>query len=62
MIKYLKYKVYIAMVAITIFFIMGFIAFIKDGSTVLLAISSASFILHLVIYYVFVKRKATTTA
>ncbi|WP_379089678.1 hypothetical protein [Pedobacter sp. UC225_65] len=57
MIKYLKFKIYAALIAINILAAIGFYEFIKNGSTILLVISSASLIFHFLLYYFFVKKK-----
>lgn len=60
MINYLKYKINIALIVINIGIAWGFWEFFKNDNKVLLMISFGSFILHLLLYYFFVKRKETT--
>jgi len=59
MITYLKYKIYAALIAINIGLAWGFWEFFKNGNIVLLTISFGSLIIHLLLYYFFVKRKET---
>ena len=56
MIKYLKIKLVSAMVAITVIFILGFYFFFQDGNTFLLVLGVSSLIVHLALYYIFIKR------
>lgn len=57
MIKYLRFKIYAALVAINIMAAIGFYEFIKNGSTILLIICSGSLIFHFLLYYFFLKKK-----
>lgn len=59
MITYLKFKIFAALIAINIGVVWGFYEFFKNGNTYLLKLCVASFIFHLLLYYIFVKKKET---